>query len=192
MRRDSALALPPRLELTVQKVAGGEVSPYLVDEMRLGDQVEVRGPVGGWFTWRSYMKAPVLLIGGGSGVVPLMAMMRARAAQGGAAFQLLYFVRSPDHALFAEELTLLQGPANTDPTLRAKVLYSRSAPAGDPRGAHRIMVEDLTDAQDHVGVRPRIYICGSTGFVERAAAMLLLLGHPPANIRTERFGPSGP
>ena len=167
------------------------MSPYLVDDMRPGDRVEVRGPVGGWFTWRSYIKSPVLLIGGGSGVVPLMAMTRARAARGGAPFQLLYFVRSPEHALFAKELSGLRGSPEADPTLQAKVLYSRAAPAGDPRGAHRITVEDLVETQTQVGARPRIFICGSTGFVERAAGMLLLLGHPPANIRTERFGPSG-
>jgi ferredoxin-NADP reductase len=86
---------------------------------------------------------------------------------------------------------MLRSAGDDDASVRARVLYSRSAPAGDRRGAHRITVEDLVDTQAHVGVRPRIYICGSTGFVERAAGMLLLLGHPPANIRTERFGPSG-
>ncbi|MCX4514366.1 ferredoxin reductase [Streptomyces sp. NBC_01619] len=174
------------VELTVQRVSDGEVSPYLLDDLALGDLVELRGPVGGWFVWRPEQTEPVLLVGGGSGLVPLMAMVRTRRAVGSRTpFRLVYSVRSPEYQLFASELR------RGDPGLDKTYVYTRSAPPESPRPPGRVTASDLSSAGWPPDFEPTCYVCGSTGFVEKAAGLLVALGHHPGRIRTERFGPSG-
>jgi ferredoxin-NADP reductase len=171
------------VELTVQRVVDGEVSPFLVDEIETGDAVEVRGPLGGWFVWRPDQPEPVLLVGGGSGVAPLMAMLRARTAAGtGGPFRLIYSVRTPADVYYAAELG-----ANAV----AALLYTRSAPGGSTRPAHRIDAADLAAHGWPAAAQPTAYVCGPTPFVEAVATLLVEAGHDPARIRTERFGASG-
>ena len=181
----SAPAAGEVIEMTVQLVADGEVSPYLVEDIAPGDSLEVRGPLGGWFVWRSDQPEPALLIGGGSGVAPLMAMVRARrAAEAGGPFRLLYSVRSPAEAFYPAELHDSDG-------VQVRVLYTRGRPDGEPRPPHRIDADDLRAlgwAADH---RPQCYVCGPTPFVEAVADELLRAGHDPARIKTERFGAAG-
>ncbi|WP_374195984.1 ferredoxin reductase [Streptomyces sp. TS71-3] len=175
-----------RLELTVQRVPDGEVSSYLVDVIEAGDMVEVRGPVGGWFVWRPEQTEPVLLVAGGSGLVPLMAMVRTRRSAGNPApFRLLYSVRAPEDRLYAPELD------RADPGLRTACLYTRTTPAGWARPAGRLTMRDLSEAGWPPGSAPLCYVCGPTGFVETAADLLVTMGHAPERIRTERFGPTG-
>jgi ferredoxin-NADP reductase len=175
-----------RVELTVQCVPGGEVSPYLVDDLAIGDAVEIRGPVGGWFVRRPEETDPVLLIAGGSGVVPLISMIRMRNARGSRVpFRLLYSVRGPADRLYGAELD--RGAPGLDTTW----VYTRVAPEGGRRPAGRLTAEDLIGWGWPAAFRPTCYVCGPTGFVETAAGMLVALGHQPARIRTERFGPTG-
>jgi ferredoxin-NADP reductase len=174
-----------RLELTVQHVLDGEVSGYLVDDMLVGDELELRGPIGGWFAWHPEDTAPVLLVAGGSGIVPLMAMLRERRRLGRTArFRLVYSVRGPQDAFYADELRSLDGVVVT-------MIYTRTAPAGEPRPPGRVTVGDLTDLAWSDGHTPRTYVCGPTSFVEAVSDMLVGLGYPPETIRTERFGPTG-
>lgn len=172
--------------VTVQRVDDGEVSPYLVDRLQIGDDVELRGPVGGWFVWQPTDPDPVLLVGGGSGIVPLMAMIRARRAAGSRIpFRLIYSVRSPDDALFAAELRL---PPMADGGLDTAWIYTRSAPArfvGTPR---RISSADLVAHGWPADLEPACFVCGPTGFVETVATALVGIGHRADRIRTERFG----
>jgi ferredoxin-NADP reductase len=185
-QRSYSLAAPSdgeRIELTVERVPDGEVSPYLTEVMEIGDEVEIRGPVGGWFVWRPESAAPVLLVGGGSGIVPLMAMILARREAGSRApFRLLYSLREPGRGYYADRL---RGP---DPGLDVTYLYTRAVPDSWPRPPGRITADDLRGA---AGSEPDCYVCGPTGFVEAAADLLLTLGHDPGRIRTERFGPTG-
>ena len=175
-----------RVELTVQRVLNGEVSPYLIEEMRPGDVAEFRGPVGGWFVWRPEQTEPVLLIAGGSGIAPLMSMVRTRGAAGGRVpFRLLNSVRGPDYRFYATEL--VRGSPGLDVTF----LYTRSTPVGGTRPAGRLTPDDLVRYGWPADFEPTCYVCGPTGFVERAAAYLVMLGHAPERVRTERFGPSG-
>ncbi|MBM6403203.1 oxidoreductase [Phycicoccus sp. CSK15P-2] len=179
---------PDRLVVTVQKVGAGEVSPHLVDVMQPGDECEVRGPVGGWFRWSPGLDGPVLLVAGGSGVVPLMAMVRAKVRAGVATpFHLVYSARTPDHVLFTNDLFAL---SHTTPGLRVDRLYTRGGLPGDVRPMGRLRVEDLP-APTATAVPPRVYVCGPTGFVESAARLLMERGHETEAIRTERFGPTG-
>ncbi|WP_396450082.1 ferredoxin reductase [Actinomadura sp.] len=174
------------VELTVQRVVNGEVSPYLVSEMMPGDMAEIRGPVGGWFVWRPEQAEPVLLVGGGSGIVPLMSMVRTRQAAGSRVpFRLLQSVRGPDYRFYATELY------KGSPGLDVTYLYTRSTPAGGTRAAGRLTPDDLVKHGWPADFEPTCYVCGPTGFVERAAAYLVMLGHAPERVRTERFGPSG-
>ncbi|MBB4910504.1 ferredoxin reductase [Actinophytocola algeriensis] len=179
-QRSYSLAAPAdgeRIELTVQLVEDGEVSPYLVDELLPTDQLEVRGPIGGWFTWHATEPGPVLLVAGGSGIVPLMAMVRERARAGSTApFALVYSTRGPADAFYADELAAAD--------IATTMVYTRTAT--DTRPAGRITAADLPDAAG-----ARVYVCGPTGFVETVSDLLLAHGHDAANIRTERFGPSG-
>ena len=178
----------PGLELTVQRLADGEVSPYLTEVLVPGDPLELRGPIGGWFVWDPASGGPVLLVAGGSGVVPLMAMIRARALSGSRApFRLVYSVREPETALYASELAAL---AAADTGLEVTYVYTRSTPAGWPMPAGRINADILTAGQ---AARPEVsvFVCGPTGFVEAAADLLVDAGHEPGTIKTERFGPSG-
>jgi ferredoxin-NADP reductase len=190
--RSYSIASPPdgrRVELTVQRVRDGEVSPYLVEEMMVGDELELRGPVGGWFVWRAQEPGPVLLIAGGSGIVPLMAMMRERArTDSEAPFSLLYSVRSPDDVFYAGELS---GLARDGGGIGVSLLYTRAAPAGATRPVGRIGPDDLTAAARPPGSGVRAYVCGPTAFVEAVAGLLVAQGHDASAIRTERFGPTG-
>jgi ferredoxin-NADP reductase len=174
-----------RLELAVDRFEGGEVSPYLVDELMAGDQLEVRGPLGGWFVWRPDQGGPVQLIGGGSGIVPLMAMIRShRASDSDAPFRLLYSVRSDEDAFFQREL------AQPDPDLEITWAYTRRPPRGWPRPPGRVSTADLSAVTFPVDAKPAIFVCGPTGFVEAVASALVGLGHDARSIKTERFGGS--
>jgi ferredoxin-NADP reductase len=180
---------PGCFELTVQQVPDGEVSPYLVEEMAIGDQVEVRGPIGGWFAWRPETPDPILLVGGGSGVVPLMAMIRERDRMGSQVpFRLVYSARSAEEILYREELA---DRSSASDRLTVDQIYTRSTPLGYERPPSRIREMDLADLSWAAGATPRCYVCGPNGFVESASQLLLALGHPPSMIRTERFGPTG-
>jgi ferredoxin-NADP reductase len=175
------------IELTVEQVPDGEVSPYLVDVLKVGDPLEVRGPVGGWFVWKPEQAGPVQLIGGGSGVVPLMAMLRAHAAAGSAApARLLYSVRRPSSVIYVNDLKELA--SSDDVTLT--FAYTREAPPGEPR-VGRVDAELLKAVAFAPEDEPTIYVCGPTPFVETVADLLVEAGHSPALVRTERFGPTG-
>jgi ferredoxin-NADP reductase len=180
---------PGRFELTVQRLPDGEVSPYFVDEMAIGDEMEVRGPIGGWFAWRPETPDPILLVGGGSGVVPLMAMIRERDRAGSRTpFRLVYSARSVDETLYRDELA---NRSSTNDGLIVDQIYTRSAPVGYGRAPSRISQMDLADLSWAGGSAPRCYVCGPNGFVESVSQLLLGLGHAPEMIRTERFGATG-
>lgn len=180
---------PDRLELTVEQLKDGEVSPYLVEEARPGDRFEVRGPIGGYFIWQQSDPGPVLLVAGGLGLVPLMSMIRARAAAGvPAPFALVYGTRSPEAAIYTEELARL---AAENDGLMITYAYSRSVPPDFPRPPSRIDAELLMIAAGPVDPERTIYVCGSTRFVETMADLLVQQGHNPERIKTERFGATG-
>jgi len=176
-----------RIELTVECLEDGEVSPYLSDELRPGDKLELRGPVGGYFVWEPALGGPVLLVGGGSGVVPLMAMIRERAAAGSDVdMRLLYSSRSWGDVIYRDELGRLAGRG-----LTVAHTLTRSQPDGWNGYARRVDAEMLTDVGPASGDRPHVYVCGPTPLVEAVAATLVELGHEPQRIKTERFGPTG-
>jgi ferredoxin-NADP reductase len=187
-----ASAWPPlggALELTVQRVADGEVSPYLVDVARPGDRMEIRGPVGGYFAWHATDPAPVLLVAGGSGIVPLMAMVRARAlAASRVPFRLVYSTRSPSTLIYAGELGRR---VRDDAGLDVAYAYTRQAPPGSSRPVGRLDGTLLATAGWPPALMPACFVCGPTGFVETAANLLVDAGHPADRIKTERFGPTG-
>jgi len=175
------------IEVTVEQVPDGEVSPYLTTQAGPGDRMEIRGPVGGWFVWRTDQSGPVQLVGGGSGVVPLMAIIRGRSGSGAdVPMRLLYSVRDPSAVLYGEELA-----AAADRGVRVDVLYTRDAPPGWSRPPGRIDHRLLADVTVAPAERPTCYVCGPTAFVETVAELLVRVGHDPSRIRTERFGPSG-
>jgi ferredoxin-NADP reductase len=189
--RSYSLAAPAngdQVEITVQRVPDGEVSSYLVDVATSGDSVEVRGPVGGWFVWKPEDRRPVLLVAGGSGVVPLMAMVRSRDGVSPAPFRLVYSVRTPEDRFYDLEL---RRRVAEDAGLEVSFAYTRRAPEGEPRPVGRISADDLVSHGWPVNVEPTCYVCGPTAFVEAVSDWLVGLGHDPARIRTERFGPSG-
>jgi ferredoxin-NADP reductase len=189
VQRSYSIASAPdgaRVELTVQRVADGEVSPYLVDVLSVGDPVELRGPIGGWFVWRPVAAEPVTLIAGGSGIAPLMAMVRTRrAASSMVPFRLLYSVRSPDDVLYADEL---RQRGRNDGGLDVSYLYTRDAPDGFARPAGRIGLADVNSHAWPAEFEPAAFVCGPTGFVETVADLLVALGHNPRRVKTERFG----
>jgi ferredoxin-NADP reductase len=169
--------------LTIERLDDGEVSPYLVDEARPGDRLELRGPVGGWFVWTTADGGPLFLVAGGSGLVPLMAMLRHRARAGSdAEARLLLSARREQDVLYARELRELVEPAIT---------YTREPPAGWTGYARRVDAAMLTEAGIDPERRPRVFVCGPTGFVEAVADALVELGHDPSAIHAERFGPTG-
>jgi ferredoxin-NADP reductase len=175
-----------RVQLAVDKLPDGEVSPYLVDEVTVGDELEIRGPLGGWFVWRPEQTEPVQLIAGGSGVVPLVAMIRSHEAAGSPArFRLLYSVREPSDIFFADELAALDAQSSH---LEIDWVYTRKTPDGWPRPAGRvsraILVQSTIPARDN----PTVFVCGPTGFVEAVADLLVEMGHPSDRVKTERFG----
>lgn len=168
------------IEITVEQVVDGEVSSYLAGEVRPGDQLEVRGPVGGWFVWRPTQTEPVQLVAGGSGIVPLMSMLRTHAeVRSDPPMRLLYSTRSPASLIYRGEI------AGVD------VVYTRGVPDGWPAAPHRVGAADLAAATIAPELAPTCYICGPTAFVETAAELFLAAGHPAARIRTERFGGGG-
>ncbi|MEV0891589.1 FAD-binding oxidoreductase [Promicromonospora sp. NPDC050262] len=171
--------------LAVDELPDGEVSPFLVRDLRPGDQLELHGPLGAFFVWRPGTgDRPVQLVAGGSGVVPLYAMAAAHgAAADPAPFRLLYSVRTPDDVYFADELAGLAGPA-----FALDLVYTREAPAGWPDAVGRLTREALAARTVPAAHRPHVYVCGSTGFVETVARWLQELGHAAADIHTERFG----
>jgi ferredoxin-NADP reductase len=191
-QRSYSIASAPggdRLELTVERIDDGEVSPYLVGELRAGDQLELRGPIGGYFVWQPDLGGPLQLVGGGSGVVPLMAMLRHRANLGSVVpARLLYSSRSADDILYRDELRRLTA---ADPTLRVTYTLTRSQPPGWDGYARRIDADMLREAAWPPDQRPLAYVCGPTRLVEAVATTLVELGNDPARILTERFGPTG-
>ncbi len=178
-----------RIELTIQRLDDGEVSPYLTEVLTPGNPLELRGPIGGYFAWHPGDSQPVLLIGGGSGVVPLMAMARTRVATGSITpMQLIYSTRSPDTLLYADELQRIAAPG-TGPDI--DIVYTREAPAGWPGPVGRLDAGQLLDLAGPPSAGQQCLICGPTGFVESAARLLVDQGIGERQIRTERFGPSG-
>jgi ferredoxin-NADP reductase len=191
-QRSYSIASPAagtRVELTVQLVPDGEVSPYLAGVLSPGDPVEIRGPVGGWFVWRSGGTAPVLLLAGGSGVVPLMAMIRARAAaRSRVPFRLIYSVRTPADVIYADEL---RRRVRDDAGLDVAYVYTREVPDGWPHPPARVGLAAVASHGWPPDFSPDCFVCGPTSFVETVADILVAQGHDPQRIRTERFGPSG-
>jgi ferredoxin-NADP reductase len=189
-QRSYSLASPPEedlLTLTVERLDDGEVSPYLVDELVIGDQIEMRGPIGGFFVWEEALGGPLMLVAGGSGIVPLRAILRHRAAIGATvAARLLYSTRSPAEMIYREELE-----RSIDPALEVAVTLTREQPAGWSGYRRRIDDALLAEACWAPSAHPLSYVCGPTGFVEAASDGLVRLGYDPARIRTERFGASG-
>jgi ferredoxin-NADP reductase len=183
---------PPVVELTVQRLDDGEVSPYLTQTLAVGYPLELRGPVGGWFVWNPDGPAgarPVLLVAGGSGVVPLMAMIRERAAAGSRApFKLIYSVRDPGALLYAGELAQRERAGDG---LEVRYVYTRTAPPGSTEPTGRINATTLASAGWPPEDSPAVFVCGPTGFVEAVADLLVHAGHGAGAIKTERFGPSG-
>jgi ferredoxin-NADP reductase len=178
----------PELLLTIERLDDGEVSPYLVDELRPGDELELRGPIGGYFVWEQSSGGPVLLIAGGSGVVPFRAMLRHHVASGSdAAVRLLYSARSLDDMLYRQELESLM----SDHGITTRVALTRAWPEAWRGHRGRISRELLHDVSWPPDEHQRIYICGPSGFVEAIAGQLVAAGNDPGRIRTERFGPSG-
>jgi ferredoxin-NADP reductase len=193
VERSYSIASPPEegqnVTLTVERLDNGEVSPYLTDELRVGDTLELRGPIGGYFVWEASLGGPLLLIAGGSGIVPLMAMLRHRAAVGSiVATRLLYSSRSFEEVIYRDELERL-----VKSTTHLEVVHTltRVQPPGWTGYHRRIDTEMLREVAWLPDQRPLTFICGPTPFVETAAASLVTLGDDPARIKTERFGPTG-
>jgi ferredoxin-NADP reductase len=173
------------VELTVQRVEDGEVSSYLAEDLQVGQPLELRGPVGGWFVWRN-APPPVLLVAGGSGIVPLMAMIRARGdVRGRQPFRLIHSVRTPQDALYVDELARR---VRDDPGLDVRFVYTRKAPDGWPDPPGRLTVATINTYGWPPDFAPDVFVCGPTSFVEASADILVALGHDPKKIRTERFG----
>ena len=189
-QRSYSIASAPngtRVDLTIERLDDGEVSPYLVDELRPGDRIELRGPIGGYFVWEPSHGGPLLLVGGGSGVVPLMAMIRLRTISGRAVdTRLLLSSRTWDDVIYRDELERLDGDG-----LRIVHTLTRSQPPGWSGYARRVDAEMLAAIGPDPNASPRIYACGPTSFVEAVAEGLVGLGHKPQAIKTERFGATG-
>jgi ferredoxin-NADP reductase len=185
----SAPGTDGRLDLTVERVEGGEVSPFLHDEVLIGDRFEVRGPIGGYFVWDAQVPDPVLLVAGGSGVVPLMAMVRHRARVGSAApCTLLFSSRTLADIIYRAELDALVARADG---LRVVHTLTREQPPGWTGYSRRIDSAMLEDVLGMTGKNANVFACGPTPLVEAAATSLVGLGLAPNRVRTERFGPSG-
>jgi ferredoxin-NADP reductase len=199
-QRSYSIASAPedaQIALTVARLDDGEVSPYLTDVLRVRDRLELRGPIGGYFVWHLALGGPLLLVAGGSGVVPLMAMLRHRAAALGAAdvrtrhhvpARLLYSLRRWDDVFYREELARL---AHDDETLGVELTFTEERPRGWTGFQRRIDRMMLAEVAWPPGERPQVFVCGPTTLVEAVAAALVELGHDPALVKTERFGPTG-
>ncbi len=191
-QRSYSIASPPEdrhIILTVDRLDDGEVSPYLTEVLQPGDQLELRGPIGGYFTWQVADGGPLLLIAGGSGIVPLMAMIRHRAAQRSTVpTRLLFSSRAFDEIIYRQELARLSA---ADPALRVVHTLTRHQPpdwSGYRRRIDRAMLEEVAWPPAE---QPRAFVCGPTALVEAVASALVELGHEARRVKTERFGPSG-
>jgi len=188
-QRSYSIASPPEsaeLVLTVERIGDGEVSPFLTDEARPGDRLELRGPIGGYFTWTAAAADPLQLVAGGSGIVPLMAMLRHRAVAGKPVpARLLYSARSWDDIIYKDDLARLAG--------EVEIAYAltRETPPGWQGQSRRVDADMLRDLTFAPAEQPQVYVCGPTPFVESVANDLVVLGHAPERIKTERFGPTG-
>jgi ferredoxin-NADP reductase len=177
------------VDITVERIPGGEVSPFLHEVVVPGDRLEVRGPIGGYFVWEAAQGGPLLLIAGGSGVVPLMAMARHRARAGSSVpARLLFSSRGPDEIIYREELDRLAAAGDG---FEVAHTLTRQQPPGWTGYARRIDEQMLNDVIEPLGSATRAYACGPTALVETVANGLVRLGLPPDRIRTERFGPTG-
>jgi ferredoxin-NADP reductase len=175
------------IDLTIERIDDGEVSPYLTEQLQPGDQIELRGPVGGYFVWETSRGGPLLLVAGGSGVVPLMAMLRHRAASGSdVPATLLVSSRSWDDVIYRDELERLDGDG-------CAIVHTltRVQPEGWTGYARRVDAGMLREVAPDRRERPQVFVCGPTPFVEAVAGALVELGHEPTQIKTERFGPTG-
>jgi ferredoxin-NADP reductase len=178
----------PTVALTVERIEDGEVSEYLTGELRAGDQLELRGPIGGHFTWSVERGGPLLLVGGGSGLVPLMAMLRHRAARGSMVdARLLVSARRREDLLYRDELAALA----VGDGLVTHYTLTREQPSGWEGDARRVDADMLAAVGPPAEAEPRVFVCGPTPLVEQVADALVDLGHPPRAIRAERFGPTG-
>ena len=191
-QRSYSIASAPGAEtlvLTVERLEDGEVSPYLVDELRPGDRIELRGPVGGYFVWTPEDGSPLLLVAGGSGVVPLMAMLRHRVAvRDGTPVRLLYSSRTLEDVIYGAELERV---AAVSDGIEVVHTLTRSQPAGWSGYARRIDDDMLAEVSWPATDQPAVFVCGPTRLVEGVAAALVALSHDPLRIKTERFGPTG-
>lgn len=177
------------IEITVERLPNGEVSPYLTQEVMVGDELELRGPIGGWFVWRNNQPEPIQLVAGGSGIVPLMAMLRSRRSTGSTApFRLLYSVREPSTVFYRDELQAL---SSQDESVLITYTYTRVTPENWPRPAGRIDAPVIAAGTWPSVLGPTTYICGPTPFVEYATDLLIATGQDRQRIRTERFGATG-
>jgi len=185
----SAPSSDGRIELTIERLPNGEVSPYLTQQVMIGDQLEVRGPIGRWFVWLPEQLMPIQLVAGGSGIVPLMAMIRSRASAGNAApFRLLYSVREPAAIFYRDELGAL--PTQGDSVV-VTYAYTRVTPKDWARPAGRIDAELIARATWPSNTRSSSYVCGPTSFVEHTTGLLVAAGFDRRAIKTERFGATG-
>ena len=194
-QRSYSIASAPEertVALTIERLEDGEVSPYLCDELVVGDGVEVRGPIGGYFVWQRNSAERLLLVGGGSGIVPLMAMLRHHAhaepaVRASVPVRLLYSARTRDDVIYREELERLA----QSPNVKLTFTLTRQAPA-DWQGYRRRIDKEMLEAVSWpASEMPHAFVCGPTPLVESVASMLVELGHDPAHVRTERFGPTG-
>jgi len=193
VERSYSIASPPeedhRVTLTVEQLDDGEVSPYLAGELRVGDKLELRGPIGGYFVWEAQLGGPLLLIAGGSGIVPLMAMLRHRAAVGSTIpTRLLYSSRTFEEVIYRDELDRL---VKSTTMLEVVHTLTRAQPPAWTGYHRRIDAQMLREVAWSPDQHPLTFICGPTPFVETSAASLVAMGHEAARIKTERFGPTG-
>jgi ferredoxin-NADP reductase len=194
--RSYSIASPPesaRISLTIERLEDGEVSSYLVDELREGDKLEMRGPIGGHFVWSVSDGGPLMLVAGGSGIVPLMSMLRHRAnapesVRRAIPARLLYSSRSWTELIYRDELARL---AEADDSIRVVHTLTREPPPNWTGNTRRIDRAMLAEVAWPASARPHLYVCGPTPLVETAAEALVTLGHEPTSVRTERFGPTG-
>lgn len=190
-QRSYSIASAPEddaLVLTVERLDDGEVSPYLFDVLAPGDELELRGPIGGYFVWASTMSDPLLLVAGGSGVVPFRSMLRHRAATDSAVpTRLLYSARSVDDIIYRDELAALA----TESAVDLHYTLTRDWPTEWTGYRRRVDLELLREVAFPPTDQPLVYVCGPSGFVEAAANALVSLGHDAGRIKTERFGPTG-
>jgi ferredoxin-NADP reductase len=190
--RSYSIASPPEapdLELTVERLDDGEVSPFLTDSLQSGDTIQLRGPIGGHFVWSAQRPRPLLLVGGGSGIVPLMCMLRHRKLSGATRpATLLYSARTRQDLIFYHELTEL---ARTDPSFTLRMTLTRESTPEWSGGRGRIGLSAVQALLEALGGTADSFVCGGNGFVESASTLLLQAGQPRAAIRTERFGATG-